>query len=396
MLRRALTLVVAIVVANALSAEPPTQLPLLQPASKQQPLLKPVLPGLTKPEKSAAPAELPQAVIEQRWRFDPNSVEVKLDGRRWILAAGKTTLKDFGEQRSDAYEARRLLTDLNLNEHGVIGTPEPVMEFWLKNGEAPPAPSFGRNVIPFDPSSLRIAKQDGAYYVRDARQILFNFGPYESDANMALGVLKRYGFNEIGFIGSPRPAMSYLIKSDRPHLQSGLPDKVFKPEILPQQSARFPLSLPRLGTVGERTPIDVMRVDLQKAPDGWHLVSGPHDLALLGHNEYAARQSLLTLQRYPLNEFARIGTSGFGFYLSRGRAPQGVPVGVRRVEFDPKTLAAKQVGDEWVLSDGKHVLATFQARQGDDAKMTVKVLQYYGFDSQCEVAGGLRYLAKDR
>jgi hypothetical protein len=384
---------------SAACGQGPVQPTTYESASKQPPQIRPELPGLTlrtKPPAPQVPEELPRAVLEQRWRFDPRAAEVKLDGRHWALYSGKTLIKDFGDKREQAFEARRLIADLSLNEHGVVGTPEPVMEYWLSNGEAPPPPSFARDVIPFDPKTLRMVKSEGAFYVRDERQVIYNFGPYESDAQTALGVLKRYGFNELGFVGLPHPSMSYLVRNDRPRTMLTPADAAFKPRMIPQQTNRLPLVLPKLGPVGERVSIDPMRVELQKMADGWHLMSGPRDVALVGQSDYSARESLRTVQRYPLNDYVRLGTSGYGFYLSWGRAPQGVPVGVRNTRFDPAALSAKQLPDQWVLTDGKHVVATFAPEQGEDAKLAVKVLQHYGFDSMCEVGSGLHYLAKER
>src|SRR5439155_21161021 len=99
---------------------------------------------------------------EKLTKFDPNSVDVRREGRRWQLWADRTMLKDFGENRGDAFEARRLVADLKLSEHGGVGTPDPVMEYWLAAGHAPPVPSSSRNVIPFEPVSLRVQEDGGA------------------------------------------------------------------------------------------------------------------------------------------------------------------------------------------------------------------------------------------
>ena len=363
----------------------------VRPASFSPPsdfTARPQLPG-------AAPGILPATLTENRIRFSPQSIELKQDGSRWQIWSGTTLVKDFGESRDGACEARRLIADLQLTERAAIGTPVPVMEYWLANGEAPARPSLARNVLPFDSASLKVDKISENYVLRDARQILYNFGPYPADATQALAVVQKYQFNELGLIGTPKPSMTYLIHNDRSRGSLASPAGLFQPRLLPQQTPRHALIIPKLGTVGERTPFDPMRTDIQKTADGWHLVAGPHDLARLGTSDYAAREALLAVQRYPLNEYIRVGTAGYGFYLSRGQAPRGVPVGVRHTIFDAAALAVKPEGDHLALTDGRHVLTTFQANQAGEAKLALSVVKYYGFDSQCEV-GGLKYLAKDR
>jgi hypothetical protein len=358
--------------------------------AQSQNLLTPI-----RPVSASPPAQLPAAVIDNRIHFASDSLAVKQNGPRWQIWSGNTLVKDFGENRENAYEARRLIAEMKLTERATIGTPETVMEYWLANGEAPHPPMSTRHIVPFDSGSLKIDKMNENYVVRDARRILYNFGTNAGDANQALAVLQKYHFNELGVIGTPVPSMTYLVHSEKTRLGFGTTDAMFQTKLLPQQTPGYPLILPGLGTVGERTPFDPMRLDIAKTADGWHLVAGPHDLARLGTSDYTAREALHTLQRYPMNEYVRIGTSGFGFYLSRSQTPHGVPLGFHHTDFDPKSLAVRPEGDRLAIGDGRHVLATFPMNEENEAKMAVAVVKYYGFDSQCE-AGGLKFLVKDR
>src|SRR5262245_62139580 len=112
---------------------------------------KPVTPPALLPPEITKPAEPVAPKLELKLtKFDPYAVEVRRDGRNWELCAGKIKLKDFGENRNAAYEARQLVAELRLNQRGAIGTPQAVMEYWLADGKPPPLPAFNRNVIPFD------------------------------------------------------------------------------------------------------------------------------------------------------------------------------------------------------------------------------------------------------
>ena len=158
-------------------------------------------PGLLPPDLIKPPLATPIKTEIKLIKFDPYGAEVRMEGRRWQLWSGRTMLKDFGDNRNAAYEARRLVAELKLTERGAIGTPTPVMEYWLSDGQAPPLPSFGRNVIPFEPAGVKVLEDNGSFCVGDDRHVLFNFGPYADDAQRALEVIRRYDFNEIGFIG---------------------------------------------------------------------------------------------------------------------------------------------------------------------------------------------------
>jgi hypothetical protein len=231
------------------------------------------------------------------------------------------------------------------------------------------------------------------FYVRDPRRVIFNFGPYENDAQEAIRLIHKYGFNEVAFIGLPNPTMIYMLKSGEPERQSGSTRDSLRPEYLPQRATRYPFDVPGVGIVGERRPIDAMRMETQHAADGWHLMAGPTDLGSVGNSEYQARTAMQIAQRYPFTEYVRVGTSDFGFFLCHNQAPREVPLGVRSVSFQPKLLAAKRNGDNWTISDGKQTLATF-ATVGE-AETAIKVIQFYKFDCNCFVSSALHFLARE-
>src|SRR5439155_21020781 len=63
-------------------------------------------------------------------------------------------------------------------------------------------------------ANLRVERAQGFWVVREPVRVLFNFGSSKTDANQALAVLRRYGFNQVGLVGQAVPSM--LVFATRP------------------------------------------------------------------------------------------------------------------------------------------------------------------------------------
>lgn len=361
-------------------------------------------PSLSRPPavSQSPPARLPDSLVQtepplsvERTKFtplDPQAVEVRRHGRSWELWSGKSRLKDFGDDRQAAFQARRLIAELRLTEYAAIGTNGTVLEVWLSDGQPPSLPTFSRNIIPFDPDSLRVIEDRGQFLVGNDRQIFFNFGPHPDDAHRALALIQQYGFNELGFLGEPTPRMSYLLKNPTARRPVAAP-QAHRLAALPQMTVRHPFELPGFGQVGELFVIDPIKLETRQAPDGWHLFSGPHDLGIVAANEYQARTAMQIVQRYPLTEQIRLGNDGFAIYLCHGAAPKGTPLGSRRIPFQLDSLTVKTVSNQAILTDGRRTLATFSSP--DDAQRTLSVMKHYGLNAICEIGSRFQLLVKD-
>src|SRR5262249_11344777 len=146
----------------------------------------------TKPpdDRSDSPSMSGRNLPENLVCFDYHRADLQWDGNGWRVCAGYQTIKEFGKREKEARRGPTLIRDLQLTERGVIGTPYPIMEYWLSRSHAPRTPARGVSTLPIDLESLRVEENQGLWCVRDAHQVLFGFGSHEADATQALQVIR--------------------------------------------------------------------------------------------------------------------------------------------------------------------------------------------------------------
>jgi hypothetical protein len=322
------------------------------------------------------------------------SVELRLEEGHWVWKSGAVTVRDFGLDRAAAQQALKTLHELRPTEYGVIGTPQPVLEYFLTDGKAPEAILSQRQVVPFDPATLQVVQVNGMWCLRDPYQVLCNFGPHADDARLALEVCRKYGFNQLGFVGGPTPVMTVLLFD--PTRRSI--DRTKFTAVGAQPLPRSALFVPGAGWVGERITFDPRRVEVRFNRGAWVVQAGGWELAEFGHSEHDAREAERLIQDYQFTEYVRLGASGFGFFLRHGQPVEGVQLGLRSQPFQRGQLDVKPVGRSWALFDGNRPLADF-GEHGDEAQQALAVIHHFGFDSLCQIGPAshpLRFLVRGR
>jgi hypothetical protein len=422
--------------------------PTIQPG---QTGLRPPLPliGPTGP-MNASPMVVPgePELKENLTTFDNFQTNLIWQDSRWQVVAGGTVLKDFGPREMEARQALRLIREMHLTQHGTIGSPQPVMEYWLSNGQVPQGLGNGLRLVPIDQGSLRVEQEQGQWCVRDGQRVLFNFGQRADDAQQALGVLRKYGFTRAGVLGQGIPLMLVFMNpptdphsaadamahlAHQPGLTAGQfpgaqPPNNLPPEVLAKypgaamnqmvppavpllknaplpQGPRTPFaggtiqellpvshtaalggSVPRLTDVAERIPVDWRQVQLRQEGGNWKLVAGNYTVGNFGGSERDARLALAAVQFYRTTEHCLVGgpKGHFSYFLSNGQPPHGLMMGLPGQFFQPETLEVQQVGDRWAICAGAQTLV----RLGDkpeEARQMLEVIQRHKFDTLCHL-----------
>lgn len=387
---------------------------------------------------TTATAQAPAPSPDNLSRFDYHHVELRRQDDRWQLVANGRPLKDFGRREADARQALRLIHDLRLTQHGTIGSPQPVIEYWLADGAAPRGLVRGLRLTALDPHSTRAEQVQGQWCVRDDRQVLFQFGAHEEDAQRAAEVIRKYGFNQVGYVGQGTPSMMYFLvhHTNRDAAQGVAPSSTStpggdrqplvvrpvgaaKPPVqgqLPKPAAAQPLAAalpsgrqltaPAPATSAaappvDRVPFDWRTVQLKHENNDWKLVSGTWTLAHFGKSERDAKLALAVFQRYHFTEQCQVGgpKPACSYYLVNGQAPRGQHFGVSGVSFRPEALAVQERDGGYVISEGNRVLLRFD-EQEQDARTTLQAIQYHKFDRWCHVGrpgqGGLTFFVRAR
>lgn len=327
--------------------------------------------------------------------FDPLQAELRWQAGSWQLWSGEVLLKDFGTHLAEARQALYLVRLLHWTEHGTLGTPRPILEYWLSNGQAPQGSGVGQ-LLPLDQATLRVEMLQGQWWVRDAQRLLFNFGVQQEEAQKALALLRHYGFTHVGYVGWPQPLLIYFLRQPgmtrppvprpaaAPPVSPALPPRSARRPSSPVFAGRWPLASHQLAppepAAQTTVRFDPWRLRIQSNGDHWQLVSGSHVLAHF-RTPQDAQSALAAVQFYHFTEQVYLGNPGqsFSFFLVHGQAPRGLRPGLFGLALTPETVTVQQVGDHWLVFAGPQPLEDFGSRRAEAAQL-VQAIQHYRFD----------------
>jgi hypothetical protein len=353
------------------------------------------------PDGSVVPAvrvEGPLPREEAKFAIDATTISAKKINDVWQIWMGQRPVRTVGADETGAKDIVRLLQDQRPTDWVAIGSPRPIVEYGLMNGKPCSSTGLPRGVVPIDLASVRLDALRGVWCVRDDANILFNCGLNKADAEQALAVIRKYGFNRIGILGdTAAPAMTYFFVALEP--EGAKPVKSPLAAALQEQNLlRTGIPVPGVGYVGEVVKIDWKRADVRREGTEWVLASGNDVIAKFGHDQNAARDSLRMIQDGRFTEFGRVGPDGANFFLANGNVPLRLPLFVQGRRLDLTGLKVTQSAGGWSITErGRHVFDVGSAEEGE---AVIRLMKLHGFDQLCRLGtspkSNLTFLAKGK
>ncbi len=372
--------------------------------------LPPSAPSLPKDKQSVVPPD-----AETIQNFLPVALQLSWKNRRWQIMDGNVVIKDFGLREREAREALQMIQELGLNQHGTIGSPNPVMEYWLINGNAPQwMPRGSLRVQPLDPARLHIEEVQGQWCLRDSIRTLFSFGGQVDEARRALAVIQKYQFTQVGSVGSVTPSMYIFFARLDLHLPgtpNALTSKVIPAHLATTDSShaaknpdvptrltltrqanpiwREQLHLGPLPTAKPTTGADRVRFDWRQAQlrldrGEWKLTTGSLVLGSFGPNVQDARSALSAMRYYRFNEQCRPGGDAKlpRYFLASQQSPRGLMLGLNGRSFKPEQVEVRHLESGYVVTDGQTVLLEF-GQHKQEAEQLAEAIRNDKFDEIC-------------
>jgi hypothetical protein len=400
-------------------------------------------------EQKSRQEQPPVVLDEQLTRFDDRMAELQWNGGRWQLWSGAVMLKEFGRHEADARLALTVVREMHLTQHGTVGAPRAIMEYWLSDGRVPTESVPGLRTISIDRNTLRIEAVQGYWCVRDDKNTFFNFGAHKDEADRSLAIIKHHAFDRIGLIGQAIPTMLVFLGTtpgitatplhapppprgrvmtaqgmqstehvfgelQRSTMQPstfqpasnapGLPGLSNDPKSLPNTATSSdlagaavsfnrqlapPSARTDLKSIAERVPLDFRQTRLSKDAEGWKLLCGNYVVGAFGPDENQAKLADMAFRTSRFTEQCVIGRPkpAFTYFLINGKPPRELPLGAHGVSFRPDDLSVRQVNGEWTIGDMIGPIFHFGVREAE-AKETLKAIQYHHFDKYCRLGVG--------
>ncbi len=399
--------------ASALPASRGPSMPISRPATAMPRSTS--LPGATAlPQPSLLPpsmlrdgsvlpvkrVEMPLPHPEQKIPIDAGTVTVKKIGGSWQVWMGPRPFRNLGMDEVGANDVARVVRALHPNEWVAIGSPRPVVEYGLTDGRPTAALGAPKMVVPIDLRSVRVEALQGVWCLKDAANILFNFGVNKADADQALAVIRKYGFNRVGQVGGDirLPALKYFYVAAEADGARPIPANPLALAAQEMSLNRTGIAVPGVGYMGEMVKIDPRQVEVRRDGYDWVVAAGNELIARFGRDQSAARDTVRFIQDGQYSEFCRPGPPGLTFFLANGQTPSRVPLALHGRRFDAAHLKVAPLGNRWAVTDhGRHL---FDVRSAEEGEAAILLVKHYQFNQLCRLgsspSASLTFLARAR
>jgi hypothetical protein len=399
MKRESLAVIIGVLTSGILFAQAPPPPRTLPPSLEGQIRDKPTAP--LSPAEAAKQREATiKALKEDLKAFDPDGATARLIEGRWWVISGKSVLKDFGTDRTSALDAVRVIQDLRFNQFGTIAGSNPPFEYWVADGKAARGINTRVTILPISARMIRAEQVGGTWVLTDGVKGLYDFGADADAAKRAAVVFWKYGFNQIGIIGAPRPTMIFpLLDPRQANLDKAAPLPQQSPVGVYQDLQRTSLLLPGNVYGGPKSPLDVSKLKPVRLPKGdWALMQGDDILGRFGSSETTAIAAMKALQEARPTEVVRIGDCGWPLFLANGQPIHGEPLTATKTSLRADRLKVTKVRETyWIFDDIRPVT---EVGSKADAELVLGIIRYFdlknvSFFGRPET-GGLRLLTAGR
>jgi hypothetical protein len=348
----------------------------------------------------ASRVEMPLPRPEDKIFLDPATITAKKINGLWQIWAGPKPIRFVGDDEAGAKDIVSMMRELHPTEWISIGSPRPIIEYGLTNGKPAISAGFPRAVVPIDLRTVKVEAVRGVWCLKDAGNILFNFGLNRADADQALAVIHRYGFNRIGMLGSDvtAPALTYFFVALDADGAKPVPANPFLVTVQENGLARTGIPVPGLGYFGEMIKVDARKVEVRRDGIDWVVAFGNEVLARFGQDQNGARDAQRFIHDSGFTEFCHTGAAGVSFFLVNGQLPTRVPLYVQSRRLDSGGLRASQLGTRWAVTDrGRHLFDVANQAEGE---AVILLMKHFQFDQLCQIGSSprtnLTFLAKGR
>ncbi|HZG25313.1 MAG TPA: M12 family metallopeptidase, partial [Chitinophagaceae bacterium] len=142
--------------------------------------------------------------------INPLNVTVKQSGNIWLVVDGSHSAFS-APNKAEADQIVKIIKFYGINKSCYVGRPNPSFQYLLKGTTSPVGSMPGEDVIGFNPATLSIVPDGSQYLMTDGFSRMFMF-PNKPEADMALTVIRKYGFTKQGYVGRPGASLQYMRK----------------------------------------------------------------------------------------------------------------------------------------------------------------------------------------
>lgn len=308
--------------------------------------------------------------------FNPQNVEVRQINGTWKVVDGSMWMLDFGSNELQARKALAVIKYYKMNSQCFVGRPDPSMQYYLVNGRSPVGTFKGEDAIPFDPSKIQVTNIGGRWKIVEGSHWILDFESSEAEARTAFGIIQKYGFNRICFVGRPNPPMTYFrIEPSTPNIKAELA------AVPPSFSGKCPTTINFRGAISASQACDVkykfIRSDGAIAPENTLKFDGPGTKAVtttwtIGR-DYAGWEAIQVLS--PVS----VQSNKAAFDIKCAPA-----IAEDCISFDWQKAEVKQIGGRWKIVVGSMWLLDFASSE-TEARRALQIIRHYRMTSQCFV-----------